>query len=94
MTIGNFDGVHKGHQFIIEEIVQKELFYGDGFDRGHVSSQTLRISLAGLKEPFYLTTPEEKTSPVMKGLGVERGGHFSASIGTLPASHRRFFCEP
>lgn len=69
VTIGNFDGVHKGHQFIINEIVQRGFsmemptvvitFYPNPADLfGHV------------QEPFYLTTPEEKTAQ-LKALGVD-----------------------
>ena len=69
VTIGNFDGVHKGHQFIIEEIVQK------AFSMEMASIVVTFFPnpadfFGRVKEPFYLTTPEEKTA-LLKGLGVD-----------------------
>ena len=69
ITIGNFDGVHKGHQFIIKELVQR------GFsDEMSVIVVTFFPNPADFfgrtQESFYLTTPEEKEA-LLKDLGVD-----------------------
>ena len=69
ITIGNFDGVHKGHQFIIKELVQR------GFsDEMTVIVVTFFPNPADFfgrtPESFYLTAPEEKEA-LLKGLGVD-----------------------
>lgn len=69
VTIGSFDGVHRGHQVILNRLVQGAQMYGQ-------PSAVITffphpaIVLRGLQGPFYLTSPEERAS-LLAGLGVE-----------------------
>ncbi len=68
VTIGNFDGVHRGHQFIINEIVQKS--FSNEMPSIVITFFPNPADFFGwTQEPYYLTTPEEKTS-LIKALGV------------------------
>jgi riboflavin kinase/FMN adenylyltransferase len=70
ITVGNFDGVHRGHQAIINDIVTA------GKEKG---KPVLVITFfpnpveffSGSKRPFYLTTPAEKET-ILLGLGVDK----------------------
>jgi len=69
VTIGSFDGVHLGHQQIIQELV-----------KGAHEEQQLAVVLTffpnpavvlrGIKTPFYLTTAEEKTR-LLTAMGID-----------------------
>jgi riboflavin kinase/FMN adenylyltransferase len=69
LTIGSFDGVHKGHQSIIRELTTRAQLH-----RG----LTVVVSfyphpaavLQGRNYPYYLTTPEEKAN-LLERLGVD-----------------------
>lgn len=69
VTIGAFDGVHRGHQALISEMVAA----------AHAEGQAAvvvtffphpSVVLRGRRPSFYLTTPEEKAQ-YLAGLGVE-----------------------
>lgn len=68
LTIGAFDGVHRGHQAIINQLVE---------GAHQASAPALVVTffphpakvLGGIEGPFYLSTPEEKER-YMAGLGV------------------------
>lgn len=70
ITVGNFDGVHRGHQAIISDVVTA------GKEKGR---PVLVITFfpnpveffGGAKRPFYLTTPAEKEA-ILLGLGVDK----------------------
>lgn len=69
VTIGVFDGVHRGHQYLIEQLV-----------RAAHDSQQLAVILTFFPHPdvvlrhlegrYYLTTPEQKARELLK-LGVD-----------------------
>jgi len=58
VTIGAFDGIHRGHQAILESVRQAAL------DQGRASVVVTFYPhpsvVLGRAEPFYLTSPEEK----------------------------------
>lgn len=70
ITIGNFDGVHLGHQAIISRMVQEAKK-----DNRPVLVVTFypnpSMFFKQPQRPFYLSTPGEKESQLM-GLGVDR----------------------
>jgi riboflavin kinase / FMN adenylyltransferase len=69
LTIGSFDGVHRGHQELIRNMVR---------GAHQVGSPAVVLTfyphpvvvLRGLKGPYYLTTPDER-STLLKDLGVD-----------------------
>jgi len=69
LTIGSFDGVHKGHQSIINELTA-------GSQKNRVPAVVVTFYphpvsiLRGKNFPFYLSTPEEKAE-ILDGLGVD-----------------------
>lgn len=85
LTIGSFDGVHSGHQKIIQILVEKS---------HHQNSPSVVLTffphpakvLRGFKDPFYLTTPVEKDRYISQ-LGVTSllTMQFSLAISQLPA---------
>jgi riboflavin kinase/FMN adenylyltransferase len=69
MTIGSFDGVHRGHQAIIGKLVDNA--HAAGFP---VVVLTFfphpNVVLRSQQEPFYLTSPEERAD-LLGSLGVD-----------------------
>jgi riboflavin kinase/FMN adenylyltransferase len=69
LTIGSFDGVHRGHQAIIGKLVENA--HSAGFP---VVVLTFfphpNVVLRGQQEPFYLTSPEERAA-LLGDLGVD-----------------------
>ena len=69
LTIGSFDGVHKGHQSIINEITA-------GAQKNSVPAVVLTFYphpaavLHGQNYPYYLSSPEEKAE-IFKDLGID-----------------------
>jgi riboflavin kinase/FMN adenylyltransferase len=69
LTIGAFDGVHRGHQQLIGELVQ----HAHAVDRAAVVVTFFphpSVFLRGRRPSFYLSTPEEKAER-MAALGVD-----------------------
>ncbi len=70
LTIGSFDGVHKGHQAILRKLVA-------GAHAANAPAVALTfhphpsIVLRGRTGPFYLTSPEERAE-LLGELGVDR----------------------
>ena len=69
LTIGSFDGVHRGHQAIIKQLV----------NQAHASGSPAAVLtffphpaaiLQNRKEPFYLTSPE-KRAKLLGDLGID-----------------------
>jgi len=69
LTIGSFDGVHKGHQIIINEIIA-------GAQLNGVPAVVLTFYphpaavLHGQNFPYYLSSPNEKAE-ILKDLGID-----------------------
>jgi riboflavin kinase/FMN adenylyltransferase len=69
LTIGSFDGIHRGHQAIIHRLVEEAR-------QRKLASVALTffphpsIVLRNRQEPFYLTTPEERAA-LLGELGVD-----------------------
>jgi riboflavin kinase/FMN adenylyltransferase len=69
LTIGSFDGVHKGHQALVKELVAQAR-------EVHDTSVVLTffphpsVVLRGRKPAFYINTPEEKAQ-LLGALGVD-----------------------
>ena len=69
LTIGSFDGVHKGHQEIIGRVVAGA--------HAHAAPAVVltffphpAIVLRGSNGPFYLTSPDERVT-ILANLGVD-----------------------
>ncbi len=69
LTIGNFDGVHRGHQHLIRRLVE-------GARREGAPAVALtfhphpEVVLRGLQEPYALSAPEERAA-LLGALGVD-----------------------
>jgi riboflavin kinase / FMN adenylyltransferase len=69
VTIGSFDGVHRGHQALVKSLVEQAHQAG---------SPALVITffphpavvLRNISDPFYLTSPDERAE-LLSGLGVD-----------------------
>ncbi|MBI1278019.1 MAG: bifunctional riboflavin kinase/FAD synthetase [Anaerolineaceae bacterium] len=69
VTIGVFDGVHKGHQYLIQRLVE------EAHENGRLAVALTffphpDIVLRGLQGRYYLTTPEQKAE-LLTELGVD-----------------------
>ena len=91
VTIGSFDGVHRGHQEVLDQLVS----------RAHAAGEMAVVVtfyphpatvLRGLKRAYYLTTPEEKES-LMAQAGVDTlvTLAFNRQMAAMPA--RAFMAE-
>src|SRR5512137_1538216 len=69
VTIGSFDGVHLGHQALINELVKSAHAQGE-FAVVITFFPHPMVVLRNIPMPFYLTTPEEK-SQLMAEMGVD-----------------------
>ena len=78
LTIGTFDGVHRGHQAILNQLVSNAHALGcpAAVLTFHPRPATV---LQGLSGPFYLSTPQERAEQMGK-LGVD-------TVFTLPFTH-------
>ncbi len=85
LTIGSFDGVHRGHQAIIQKLVA-------GASQAGVPAVVLTfhphpaLILRDRHIPYYLTTPEERLA-LLDGYGVDVGiiHPFSKDVAESPA---------
>jgi len=69
ITIGSFDGIHKGHQRIINKLVRGA--HESGQKAVVITFYPSPAEVLGKKEPpFYLTSPEEKER-ILKKMGVD-----------------------
>jgi riboflavin kinase/FMN adenylyltransferase len=69
LTIGSFDGVHRGHQTLIRDLVQGA--HAAGCDALALTFYPHpAVVLRGLEGPFYLTTPDERAE-LLGGLGLD-----------------------
>jgi len=83
ITIGSFDGIHLGHQKIIDNLVK-------GAKNNGAPSIVITffphpaVSIRNITDPYYLTSPEEKDR-ILSGLGVNSvlTMHFDYSISQL-----------
>jgi riboflavin kinase/FMN adenylyltransferase len=69
LTVGSFDGLHRGHQAIIQRLVQ-EAHRGGGKAAVLSFYPHPAVVLGRRKEPLYLTTPQERVD-YLAGLGVD-----------------------
>ena len=77
-TIGSFDGVHRGHQVILNHVVRGA--HSAGSPAVVVTFYPHpAVVLRSLQEPFYLTTPDERAR-ILTELGIDH-------VVTLPFSH-------
>lgn len=86
LTIGSFDGVHRGHQRLIGEMVRQAHATG----RAAVVVTFYphpSVFLRGRRPSFYLTTPEEKAAH-LAALGVEAvvTHPFNADVANIRAA--------
>jgi riboflavin kinase/FMN adenylyltransferase len=68
-TIGSFDGVHRGHQSLIKQMV------AGAHASGHSAVVVTfyphpAVILRGIQEPYYLTSPDERAD-LLHDLGVD-----------------------
>jgi riboflavin kinase / FMN adenylyltransferase len=69
ITIGSFDGVHRGHQALIKRLV------AEAHRAGHLAVVVTffphpAVVLRNISTPYYLTTPEEQAD-LLAALGVD-----------------------
>ena len=78
VTIGSFDGVHRGHQTIIKKMVEESHKENKKCVVVTFFPHPIKV-LRNLESPYYLNSPEEKNQ-ILKNLGVD-------SIMTLHFNH-------
>lgn len=69
LTIGSFDGVHKGHQALVDQLVQSARA-GSGVAVVLTFYPHPSVVLRGRKPAFYINTPDEKAQ-LLGELGVD-----------------------
>ena len=69
ITIGSFDGVHRGHQTIIKKMVEESHKENKPSVVVTFFPHPLKV-LKNLDGPYYLNSPEEKNQ-ILKNLGVD-----------------------
>jgi riboflavin kinase / FMN adenylyltransferase len=69
VTIGSFDGVHLGHQALINELVKTAHAHGESAVVITLYPHPL-VVLRNIPMPYYLTTPDEKKT-LMAEMGVD-----------------------
>jgi len=85
LTIGSFDGVHRGHQEIVSRLVTKA-HANDAKAVVLTFFPHPSVVIRGRNDPFYLTTPEERAH-LLGGLGVDAAitHPFNETIANLSA---------
>lgn len=86
ITIGSFDGVHLGHQEIIQKLVTGA--HAQGAPAVVLTFDPSPAVVLGKRpEPFYLTTPEERAE-LLGSLGVDIviTHHFTRQVAAITAS--------
>ncbi len=68
-TIGSFDGVHRGHQSLVKQMVAEAHAAGDSAVVVTFYPHPAVI-LRGIQEPYYLTSPDERAD-LLHDLGVD-----------------------
>ena len=90
-TIGYFDGVHKGHQFLLEHV--KQMAKEKGLESAVI---TFTEHPRKVMQPDYhldlLSTPEEKRQ-MLKGTGIEHIIEFPFTIELSQLTAREFMTE-
>jgi len=69
LTIGSFDGVHRGHQILISRLVEQAHAAGDPAAVVTFFPHPVKV-LRGLSGRYYLTGPEERAR-LLSALGVD-----------------------
>jgi len=69
LTIGSFDGVHRGHQAVIHQLVEESRKNGTSSVVVTFYPHPVKV-LRNDDAPYYLTSPEEKNR-ILKSLGVD-----------------------
>jgi len=70
VTIGSFDGVHRGHQMLVQDLVREA--HSAGCQAVVVTFfPHPSVVLRGASGPFYLTSPEERAK-LLEELGVDQ----------------------
>src|SRR3989337_157703 len=84
LTIGTFDGVHRGHQEIVRKLAAGA--HSAGFQTPRVNFfPHPALVLGKRKDPFYLTIPDER-SILLGGLGADIVITFSFNLQTAATS--------